>query len=172
MASDPVAVADSQATIDLNVGDENPTATKPSTDDDVAASVVVKGDEPYVGQEFESEESAQAFYAAYGTRMGFMTRMSSISRKSGLIVRRTLVCNKEGFYNDKRTGEKIRKRPRTLTRVGCKAMLVIRRLSTGVWVVKKLVTEHTHPLAERPPKFQFETASSAAVCDRSPVRRT
>ena len=35
-----------------------------------------------------------------------------------------------------------------LTRVGCKAKLVIARLEeTGRWFVKDLIDEHTHPLA-------------------------
>jgi len=41
---------------------------------------VVEGDEPYVGQEFESEEAAHAFYSAYSMRFGFITRINYLSR--------------------------------------------------------------------------------------------
>ncbi|KAL2485389.1 Far-red impaired responsive (FAR1) family protein [Abeliophyllum distichum] len=37
-------------------------------------------DEPYVGQEFDSEAEAHAFYNAYATRVGFIIRVSKLSR--------------------------------------------------------------------------------------------
>lgn len=109
---------------------------------------VVEGDEPYVGQEFESEEAAHAFYSAYGSRVGFITRINYLSRSKldGTVIGRTLVCNKEGYRKPYRCDKKNMK-PRTPTRVGCKAMLSIRKLSTGKWVVTKFVKEHTHAFA-------------------------
>lgn len=108
---------------------------------------VVEGDEPYVGQEFESEEAAHAFYSAYGMRVGFITRINYLSRSKldGSIIGRTLVCNKEGYRKSYRCDKKNIK-PRTPSRVGCKAMLSLRKLSTGKWVVTKFVKEHTHVL--------------------------
>ncbi|GFP78603.1 protein far1-related sequence 7 [Phtheirospermum japonicum] len=53
-------------------------------------------------------------------------------------------CNKEGFrMPDKR--EKI-VRQRAETRVGCRAMILVRKVGSGKWVVTKFVKEHTHPL--------------------------
>lgn len=103
-------------------------------------------EEPYVGQEFESEASAHAFYNAYATRVGFVIRVSKLSRsrRDGTAIGRALVCNKEGFrMPDKR--EKI-VRQRAETRVGCRAMVLVRKVSSGKWIITKFVKEHTHPL--------------------------
>ncbi|WRX20735.1 FAR1 DNA binding domain - like 10 [Theobroma cacao] len=106
----------------------------------------IPADEPYVGQEFESEAAAHAFYNAYATRVGFIIRVSKLSRsrRDGSAIGRALVCNKEGFrMPDKR--EKI-VRQRAETRVGCRAMILVRKVSSGKWVVTKFMKEHTHPL--------------------------
>ncbi|PHU15758.1 Protein FAR1-RELATED SEQUENCE 5 [Capsicum chinense] len=103
-------------------------------------------DEPYVGLEFESEAAAHAFYNAYATRVGFIIRVSKLSRsrRDGSAIGRALVCNKEGFrMPDKR--EKI-VRQRAETRVGCRAMILVRKVNSGKWVVTKFVKEHSHPL--------------------------
>lgn len=103
-------------------------------------------DDPYVGQEFESEAAAHAFYNSYATRVGFVIRVSKLSRsrRDGSAIGRALVCNKEGFrMPDKR--EKI-VRQRVETRVGCRAMILVRKVSSGKWTVTKFVKEHTHPL--------------------------
>lgn len=107
---------------------------------------VASVDEPYIGQEFESETAAHAFYNAYATQVGFIIRVSKLSRsrRDGTAIGRALVCNKEGFrMPDKR--EKI-VRQRAETRVGCRAMILVRKVSSGKWVVTKFVKEHTHPL--------------------------
>lgn len=106
----------------------------------------VNGNEPYVGQEFESEGAAHAFYNAYAKRVGFVIRVSKLSRsrRDGSHIGRALVCNKEGFrLPDKR--EKV-VRQRVETRVGCRAMLLVRKVTSGKWVITKFVKEHTHPL--------------------------
>lgn len=103
-------------------------------------------DEPYMGQEFETEAAAHAFYNAYATRVGFVIRVSKLSRsrRDGTAIGRALVCNKEGFrMPDKR--EKI-VRQRAETRVGCRAMILVRKESSGKWAVTKFIKEHNHPL--------------------------
>ncbi|KAL7115932.1 hypothetical protein ACP275_04G212000 [Erythranthe tilingii] len=106
--------------------------------------------EPYEGMEFESEESAKAFYNSYARRVGFSTRVSSSrrSRKDGAIIQRSFVCAKEGFrnLNEKRTKDREIKRPRTVTRVGCKASLSVKIQDSGKWVVSGFVREHNHEL--------------------------
>lgn len=102
--------------------------------------------EPFVGQEFESETAAHAFYNAYATHVGFVIRVSKLSRsrRDGSAIGRALVCNKEGFrMPDKR--EKV-VRQRAETRVGCRAMILVRKMTSGKWVITKCVKEHTHPL--------------------------
>lgn len=106
--------------------------------------------EPYEGMEFESEEAAKAFYNSYARRVGFSTRVSSSrrSRRDGAIIQRSFVCAKEGFrnLNEKRTKDREIKRPRIITRVGCKAMLSVKVQESGMWVVSAFVKEHNHEL--------------------------
>lgn len=106
--------------------------------------------EPYEGMEFESEEAAKAFYNSYARRVGFSTRVSSSrrSRRDGAIIQRQFVCAKEGFrnMNEKRTKDREIKRPRIVTRVGCKASLSVKMQDSGKWVVSGFVREHNHEL--------------------------
>ncbi|KAK4348029.1 hypothetical protein RND71_034368 [Anisodus tanguticus] len=113
--------------------------------------------EPYEGMEFESEEAAKAFYNSYARRVGFSTRvsMSRRSKRDGAIIQRSFVCAKEGFRVDKEKpagcdgGGGVRvKRPRAETRVGCKAMLMVKIQDSGRWVVSGFVKEHNHELVE------------------------
>ncbi|XWS63223.1 hypothetical protein CRYUN_Cryun06bG0077400 [Craigia yunnanensis] len=106
--------------------------------------------EPYEGMEFESEEAAKAFYNSYARRVGFSTRVSSSrrSRRDGAIIQRQFVCAKEGFrnFNEKRTKDREIKRPRIITRVGCKASLSVKMQDSGKWIVSGFVREHNHEL--------------------------
>ncbi|KAI7731455.1 hypothetical protein M8C21_026879 [Ambrosia artemisiifolia] len=108
------------------------------------------GLEPCEGMEFESEEAAKGFYNSYARRVGFSTRVSSSrrSRKDGAIIQRSFVCAKEGFrnLNEKRTKYREIKRPRTVTRVGCKASMSVKIQDSGKWVVSTFVKEHNHEL--------------------------
>lgn len=106
--------------------------------------------EPCQGMEFESEEAAKAFYNSYARRVGFSTRvsMSRRSRRDGSIIQRSFVCAKEGFRVEKErhlVDGRI-KRPRAETRVGCKAMLVVKIQDSGRWVVSSFVKQHNHEL--------------------------
>ncbi|KAL3622860.1 Protein FAR1-RELATED SEQUENCE 5 [Castilleja foliolosa] len=106
--------------------------------------------EPYEGMEFESEEAAKAFYNSYARRVGFSTRVSSSrrSRKDGAIIQRSFVCAKEGFrnLNEKRSKDREIKRPRIVTRVGCKASLSVKIQDSGKWFVSGFVKQHNHEL--------------------------
>lgn len=119
----------------------------------VLETYIPEGDldlEPCEGMEFESEEAAKAFYNSYARRVGFSTRVSSSrrSRKDGAIIQRSFVCAKEGFrnLNEKRTKDREIKRPRTITRVGCKASLSVKIQDSGKWVVSTFIKEHNHEL--------------------------
>ncbi|KAL6143002.1 hypothetical protein ACLB2K_061277 [Fragaria x ananassa] len=119
---------------------------------------LVEVDEPYVGQEFDTEVDAQAFYNVYGLRMGFNTRMNYLSRSKhdGTIIARTFVCSKEGYRKPDRRDKKTIN-PRAPTRVGCMAMLSIKKLNIGKWVVTKFIKEHNHALiASKRPKGLVE----------------
>jgi hypothetical protein len=107
--------------------------------------------EPCVGMEFESEEAAKVFYDAYATRMGFIMRVDAFRRsmRDGKVVWRRLVCNKEGFRKLRPKRSENRK-PRAITREGCKAMIVVKKEKTGKWIVTRFVNEHNHPLVVTP----------------------
>ncbi|KAJ6931859.1 protein FAR1-RELATED SEQUENCE 5-like [Populus alba x Populus x berolinensis] len=102
--------------------------------------------DPYEGMEFDSEQSARIFYNSYARRVGFSTRVSVYqrSRRDGSIICRQIVCSREGF---RREGNENRsKRQRTVTRVGCKAQMTVKKQSSGKWAVTKLVEDHNHEL--------------------------
>ncbi|XP_052185541.1 protein FAR-RED IMPAIRED RESPONSE 1 isoform X2 [Diospyros lotus] len=107
--------------------------------------------EPYLGMQFESEEAAKVFYDAYATRLGFIMRVDAFRRsmRDGKVVWRRLVCNKEGFRKCRPRRSEGRK-PRAVTREGCKAMIVVKKEKTGKWVVTRFVKEHSHPLVVAP----------------------
>lgn len=102
--------------------------------------------EPFEGMEFDSEQAARIFYNSYARRIGFSTRVSVYqrSRRDGSIICRQIVCSREGF---RREGSENRsKRQRTITRVGCKAQITVKKQTSGKWAVSKLIKEHNHEL--------------------------
>ncbi|KAF0923768.1 hypothetical protein E2562_006726 [Oryza meyeriana var. granulata] len=119
------------------------------------------GVDPFEGMEFDDEEDAWTFYNVYAHRVGFSTRISVMhrSRRDGSIMSRQFVCAKEGFrtYRGKNevsplaaggSGEDSGRgrRTRAVTRVGCKAMIRVKKQDNGRWAVTKLETAHNHPL--------------------------
>ncbi|CAN6684933.1 unnamed protein product [Malus baccata var. baccata] len=137
--------------------DEEPSMSK---DEDVLESsngkdaVTYEGNsdtEPFVGMEFESEEAAKVFYDAYATQVGFIMRVDAFRRsmRDGKVVWRRLVCNKEGFRKTRAKRTENRK-PRAITREGCKAMLVVKKDKSGKWIVTRFIKEHNRPLVGTP----------------------
>ncbi|KAI3859892.1 hypothetical protein MKW92_003933 [Papaver armeniacum] len=108
--------------------------------------------EPFEGMEFESEEAARIFYNSYARRIGFSTRVSVYhrSRRDGAIICRQIVCSRQGFRHDRdrdgNSSESRSKRQRAVTRVGCKAMIMVKKQDSGKWIVSKFVKEHNHEL--------------------------
>ncbi|XP_047973774.1 protein FAR1-RELATED SEQUENCE 5 [Salvia hispanica] len=153
---DGIDIEPSNDDVDMPDGSSNDANSLGSGSGETSFSVGVyipEGDhdlEPCEGMEFESEEAAKAFYNSYARRVGFSTRVSSSrrSRKDGAIIQRSFVCAKEGFrnLNEKRTMDREIKRPRTVTRVGCKASLSVKIQESGKWLVSGFVKEHNHDL--------------------------
>ncbi|XP_062215051.1 protein FAR1-RELATED SEQUENCE 5-like isoform X2 [Phragmites australis] len=119
------------------------------------------GVDPFEGMEFDDEEDAWTFYNVYAHRVGFSTRISVMhrSRRDGTVMSRQFVCAKEGFrtYRGKNEGARSDagagdedsgrgRRTRAVTRVGCKAMIRVKKQDNGRWTVTKLETAHNHPL--------------------------
>ncbi|PKU74948.1 uncharacterized protein LOC110111362 isoform X2 [Dendrobium catenatum] len=107
--------------------------------------------EPHEGMEFESEQAAQTFYKEYARRAGFRARISTYyrSKRDNSIISRLIVCSKEGFRSKKDDNAEERLRPRAITRVGCKAMIMVKKRGSRNWVVSKLVKQHNHLLIAR-----------------------
>lgn len=109
-------------------------------------------EEPVEGMEFDSEEDAKSFYINYARLNGFRARISRYcrSRRDNSIISRQIVCSKEGFREVRAkkeiTDDGKTKRPRMITRVGCKAMIVVKKMNSGKWMVSKFEKEHNHSL--------------------------
>ncbi|KAL6649604.1 hypothetical protein ACP70R_013828 [Stipagrostis hirtigluma subsp. patula] len=127
-------------------------------------------DEPFEGMEFESEEAAKLFYVNYARLNGFRARISRYcrSRRDNSIISRQIVCSKEGFREVRTkkvmTDEGKTKRPRMITRVGCKAMIVVKKMNSGKWMVSKFEKEHNHSLSypKANPSTSNDTSGEAA----------
>ena len=122
--------------------------------------------DPHVGMEFPSHEAAQTYYYAYASRIGFdvRIRLPRRSTRDETFVMRRFVCTKEGFnpYEDN-DDENKKKRNRTPTREGCKAMFEVIKKDYDKWIVSKLVTEHSHDLAIAPSKVHYIQSQSEVV---------
>ncbi|KAK7350560.1 hypothetical protein VNO77_09308 [Canavalia gladiata] len=105
-------------------------------------------EEPNVGMEFESEETAKHFYDEYARREGFVVRLDRCHRSEvdNRIISRRFSCNKQGFHVRGRNGTKPVHKPRASIREGCEAMMLVKVNKCGKWVVSKFVKEHSHPL--------------------------
>lgn len=124
------------------------------------------GMEPFLGMEFPSHEAAQTFYYAYACRVGFdvRIRLSRRSTRDESFVMRRFVCTKEGYTPfEENCEESKRKRNRTPTREGCKAMFEVMKKDYDRWMVSKLVTEHTHDLDVVPSKVHYIQSQSEVV---------
>ncbi|XP_052184168.1 protein FAR-RED IMPAIRED RESPONSE 1-like isoform X2 [Diospyros lotus] len=118
-------------------------------DRDLVVPEIDENMQPYIGMEFDSEEAAMVFYDAYATRIGFIIRIGNCHRSSrdGSVISRRFLCNKEGFRVKSKKVKKLEvRKPREITREGCKAMIMVRKEKSGKWVVTKLETKHSHPL--------------------------
>ncbi|KAJ3682656.1 hypothetical protein LUZ60_015229 [Juncus effusus] len=139
-------------------------------------------EEPFEGMELDSEDSAISFYLNYASRTGFRTRFSRYCRSlsDNSIISRQIICSKSGFHqttnkmndNNEATTNDNNKRGRTATKVGCKAMIEVKRSDTGKWVVSKLEKEHNHELSVSSKKrrlyeSQQEMRKEAAQSERA-----
>uniref|UniRef100_A0A7N0ZQU8 FAR1 domain-containing protein n=1 Tax=Kalanchoe fedtschenkoi TaxID=63787 RepID=A0A7N0ZQU8_KALFE len=98
------------------------------------------------GKYYDTMEEAYDAYNQYAARRGFGIRkhFTTRSRRSGEIIRKEYVCNKEGFkkVESQTTDHKKRRRD---ARTGCLAKMEIGQKS-GKWIVDKFTDEHNHPL--------------------------
>ncbi|GJN12355.1 hypothetical protein PR202_ga30626 [Eleusine coracana subsp. coracana] len=109
--------------------------------------------DPYIGMEFESLESAKTFYYSYASRVGFEARVRQ-SRKSQdeSLKMLKLVCSRHRYHSGRESNGDDTKRVHALdpSRNGCDALFEIVRKDKDVWMVSKLILEHTHELNTAP----------------------
>ncbi|KAL6840787.1 hypothetical protein ACP4OV_029313 [Aristida adscensionis] len=109
--------------------------------------------DPYIGMEFESLEAAKTFYYSYASRVGFEARVRQ-SRKSQdeSLKMLKLVCSRHRYHSGREnTGEDTKKvHALDPLRDGCDALFEIIRKDKDVWVVSKLILDHTHELNPAP----------------------
>ncbi|XP_019176444.1 PREDICTED: protein FAR1-RELATED SEQUENCE 5-like [Ipomoea nil] len=104
---------------------------------------------PIVGQQFVSLDGAVVFYKQYAGTVGFDCRQQSIRKdRDGVAVEKHVVCNRQGFKQRVSRVAKttLARRRRVTNRVGCKAKVVIKRKSNGLYVVHYFEERHTHSM--------------------------
>ncbi|KAG1331026.1 protein FAR1-RELATED SEQUENCE 5-like [Cocos nucifera] len=111
--------------------------------------------DPYLGMEFESLEIAKTYYYAYASRVGFEARVRQ-SRRSlhdESLKMLKLVCSKHRYHSgrDNNSDDSKRLQIQDPNKEGCEALFEIIRKDGDMWVVSKLVLEHTHELTPSPP---------------------
>jgi hypothetical protein len=104
--------------------------------------------EPFEGMEFASIEDVKNYYVSYAKNKGFSFRMGRVtkSRTNGKVIGQEILCSKEGF----RSKKNLKKENGSFivhdqTRVGCKAMLYIKK-KEDQWVISKFIKDHNHEL--------------------------
>jgi FAR1 DNA-binding domain-containing protein len=118
---------------------------------------------PAIGMKFNNLEQGLEFYKRYAFAAGFNTRKSTTKRqrRSNELKAQYILCNKEG-YKEKRKpivekdlnnneGESNEektsiKRKRLVTRVGCKAHIILKHCDDNKFIVSQFHEGHTHPL--------------------------
>jgi hypothetical protein len=112
--------------------------------------------EPYEGMDFASFEDAKNYYTRYAKQKGFSFRLGRItrSRTNGLMIGREILCSKEGFRAKKYAKvENNNRARRDETRVGCKAMLYLKK-NEDRWIISRFIRDHNHQLCS-PRSSQF-----------------
>ncbi|KAJ3688450.1 hypothetical protein LUZ61_017614 [Rhynchospora tenuis] len=124
--------------------------------------IATEGDaevDPYVGMEFDSLEAAKTFYYTYANRVGFEARVRQ-SRRSlhdETMKMLKLVCSKHRYHSGKDNGNSSNGLGSPVAELstkeggGCEALFEIIRKEGDMWMVSKLVLEHTHELMPAPP---------------------
>ncbi|CAO2820334.1 unnamed protein product [Amaranthus hypochondriacus] len=118
---------------------------------------------PAIRMKFNNLEEGLEFYKRYAFAAGFNTRKSTTKRqrRSKELKSQYILCNKEG-YREKRKptvekdlinneGESNKektsiKRKRLVTRIGCKAHIILKHCDDNKFIVSQIHEGHTHPL--------------------------
>ncbi|XP_031501915.1 protein FAR1-RELATED SEQUENCE 5-like [Nymphaea colorata] len=131
--------------------------------------ITLDGYVPKVGMEFDDEETAFQFYNLYARNLGFSVRIHNWRKNSkGLLVRKELVCYKEGYPRTQKKHGIVQMKPNA--RCGCPAKLHLKRGLSGKLCVVEFEPIHNHPLASQNKVHMLRShrnAPNAGVADRS-----
>ncbi|XP_057532184.1 protein FAR1-RELATED SEQUENCE 11-like [Amaranthus tricolor] len=127
--------------------------TMPMLDFDLNDTLVVENDcEPFIGQTFESQEEAYAYYNNYAKRHGYVARKDrSDTNKHGKTIRRDFYCHRGGKKPLKVVDLSKSQRHKQSSKCECKAHMRITLkkrfdIFPEEWHVTKFVKEHNHEL--------------------------
>ncbi|XP_059440184.1 protein FAR1-RELATED SEQUENCE 5-like [Corylus avellana] len=103
--------------------------------------------EPCIGLEFDEVEDARTCYNAYARKKGFSIRKNHtrLSKEDKSLIAVDFVCSRQGFRSKiyhKKTH--IKSKP-AKTRVGCKALMGLKKVGLR-WTISKFVVQHNHEL--------------------------
>uniref|UniRef100_A0A1D1Y0M5 Protein FAR1-RELATED SEQUENCE n=1 Tax=Anthurium amnicola TaxID=1678845 RepID=A0A1D1Y0M5_9ARAE len=136
----------------LSVDDTSSTEESP---EDMKLSLETSNDMfPYIGQRFDSHDSAYDFYREFAKRCGFSIRRHRTEGKDGVgkgLTRRYFVCHRAGNTPVKAPNEAKAQRNRKSSRCGCQAYLRISKtMDSGdpEWRVTGFANHHNHELLE------------------------
>lgn len=103
--------------------------------------------EPCAGMEFDSQEAAHAFYNEYARLSGFSThkRSTRYSRRDKTLIAIRYECSKGVLKQSNETN----KSRQPMIRVGCQAMVKVKKKDSGKWFIHSVEKEHNHEL-DRP----------------------
>ncbi|KAL2922755.1 Protein FAR1-RELATED SEQUENCE 5, partial [Bienertia sinuspersici] len=118
---------------------------------------------PYVGMQFLSIEDGLKFYKTYAEACGFNVRKAITTKsKKGDMAFKYFLCNKAGFKGKRKVQvvdilkdnegddvvvqSSLISRKRLVTRVGCKAKMVLKLFNKSSYVVTIFHEGHTHAL--------------------------
>ena len=134
LVHDELEINEDQNNVDLSLDDSN------------QHFACIRHSEPYLNMVFENLEVARAFYNSYARRKGFSIRVNHTRKnKDKIRVGIEYVCSKEGFRRQCNEDNERIGSERAETRVGCKAMIGLKKVD-DTWIVCKFVEGHNHEL--------------------------
>ncbi|KAL2898336.1 Protein FAR1-RELATED SEQUENCE 11, partial [Bienertia sinuspersici] len=107
--------------------------------------------EPFVGQTFQSEEEAWAFYHNYACLQGFSIKKDRTKKRDGVLIRRDFYCHRSRTQPLKEIDPNKEQRNRVSVRCSCNAHLRIKlrrcnEIFPEEWHVTTFKVEHNHAL--------------------------
>lgn len=131
---------DAQINAEINPVDNEIEGMSPmSTNETIEINI-----EPFIGMVFESETEAYQLYNEYSKQMGFGIRkkLCRRSKVNNVVIAGWYVCSRQGVHvRREKTAN-----PRLVMRVGCPALLKVKRVASDKWKVTDFVKEHNHEL--------------------------